>query len=96
MIVKAKYTTDFFQMNNEPIQDPSLTWAARGLLAYLLSLPENWEVRLRDLILRSGADGRRKTDTALKELIAAGYVVKDQGKNYRRHTRYTVYETPRR
>jgi hypothetical protein len=42
MIVKAKHTSEFFQMNNAPVQDPGLSWAARGLLAYLISLPEEW------------------------------------------------------
>ena len=95
MIVKAKHTTEFFQMNNTSIQDPSLSWKARGLLAYFMSLPETWEIHLRDLWTRS-PDGRAATETALKELIAAGYLRKEQGKNYRRDTKYTVYETPQR
>ena len=93
MIVKAPHKSNFFQMKNEVIKDPSLSWAAKGLLAYLLSLPEEWEVHLRDLFSRS-ADGRRPTEAAMNELIEAGYVKKEQGKNYRRNTKYTVYETP--
>jgi len=94
MIVKVKkHKSDFFQMNNGPIQDPSLSWAAKGLLAYLISLPEGWEVHLRDLFERS-ADRRRPTEAAVNELIKAGYIKKEQGENKRRDTRYTVYETP--
>jgi hypothetical protein len=93
MIMKAKHKSDFFQMNNAPVQDPGLSWAAKGLLVYLLSLPETWEVHLRDLFARSIC-GRKPTQAALNELIAAGYVVKEQGKNKRRDTRYTVYEDP--
>jgi len=95
MIIKAKHTADFFQMNNGPVQDPSLSWAAKGLLSYFLSLPETWEVRLRDLFVRS-AVGRRATEAAMKELEAAGYVKKEQGENKRRDTKYTVYEVPAR
>jgi hypothetical protein len=80
-------------MDNTPVQDPGLSWAAKGLLAYLLSLPETWEVRLRDLFLRSSC-GRKPTQAALNELIEAGYVVKIQGKNKRRDTKYHVYENP--
>jgi hypothetical protein len=93
MIVKDKHTSEFFQMNNAPVQDPGLSWAAKGLLAYLLSLPEVWDVHLRDLFCRS-ASGRRYTEIALNELIAAGYVVKEQRENKRRTTRYIVYEDP--
>ena len=95
MIVKAKHTTGFFQMANAAIQNPSLSWKARGLLAYFMSLPDNWEIHLTDLFTRS-PDGRRATEAAMKELIAAGYVRKEQGENKRRDTRYTVYETPAR
>jgi len=95
MIVKAKHTSDFFQMNNEAIQDPSLSWAAKGLLAYLLSLPDGWEVHLTELFKRS-VDGRRATEAAMKELVKVGYVEKKQGENKRRTTKYTVYEIPKR
>jgi len=95
MIVKAKHKTEYFRMNNKAIQNPNLSWAARGLLAYFLSLPEKWELHLRDLFSRSLLDGRRRTEAALSELIEAGYVIKSQGKNYRRDTRYTVYEDPK-
>jgi DNA-binding MarR family transcriptional regulator len=93
MIVKARHKSEFLQINNETIQDSGLSWAARGLLAYLLSLPDNWEPHLRDLITRSAVDGRRRTEAALNELIQAGYVVKEQGENKRKDTKYTVYET---
>jgi DNA-binding MarR family transcriptional regulator len=94
MIIKNKHKeSNFFQMDNAPIQDPSLSWAAKGLLTHLLSLPETWEVHLRVLFRRSSSS-RVATETALKELIAAGYVVKEQGKNKRRDTKYTVYEDP--
>jgi hypothetical protein len=93
MIIKAKHESKFFQMSNAPVQDPGLSWAAKGLLAYLLSLPETWEVHLRDLFSRS-ASSRRYTEIALNELIAARYVMKQQSGNKRRTTLYTVYEDP--
>jgi DNA-binding MarR family transcriptional regulator len=93
MIVKAKHKSEFFQMNNEAVQDPSLSWAAKGLLAYFMSLLESWEVRLRDIIGRCPSS-RCATESTLNELIKAGYVKKEQGKNKRRDTKYTVYETP--
>jgi hypothetical protein len=93
MIVKDKHRSEFFQMNNAPVQDPGMSWAAKGLLAYLLSLPEAWEIHLRDMFARS-TNGRKPTQAALNELIEAGYVVKTQGENKRRDTKYTVYEDP--
>jgi hypothetical protein len=94
LIFKDKHTKEtgnFFQMNNAAIQDPGLSWAAKGLLAYFLSLPEIWEVRLTDLFTRS-SNGKDSTISAMNELIKAGHVVKIQGENKRRDTRYIVFE----
>jgi hypothetical protein len=91
MIVKAKHESEFFQMNNAPVQDLVLSWSAKGLLAYFLSLPETWEVHLTDLFRRS-ANGKDSTISAMNELIQAGYVVKIQGPNKRRDTQYIVFE----
>ena len=96
MIVKNKSRKDnFFIMGNEPIQNPDLSWAAKGLLAYLLSLPDSWEIHARDLFSRS-ASKRNTTEAAIKELITAGHIVKEVGKDYRRHTKFTVYEVPKK
>jgi hypothetical protein len=91
MIVKATHKSDFFQMNNAPIQDPGLSWAAKGLLGYLLSLPEIWEVHLTNLFKHS-VNGKDSTMSAMNELIKAGHVVKIQGPNKRRDTQYIVFE----
>ncbi|GHT70192.1 hypothetical protein FACS1894110_21230 [Spirochaetia bacterium] len=85
-------------MNNSPIQDPGLSWAAKGLLAYFISLPETWVVHLSELYSRGkkggrSSDGRAKTESAMNELIKAGYVKKIQGEDYRNETEYIVYES---
>ncbi|GHT94198.1 hypothetical protein FACS1894141_0410 [Spirochaetia bacterium] len=84
-------------MNNSSIQDTGLSWAAKGLLAYLLSLPETWTIHLSELYARDNkggrsSDGRVKTQSAMEELIKAGYIKKIQGENKRRDTKYVVYE----
>jgi hypothetical protein len=91
VIVKDKHKSEFLQMNNAPVQDPGLSWSAKGLLAYLLSLPETWEVHLTDLFRRS-VNGKDSTMSAMDELIQAGHVVKIQGPNKRRDTQYIVFE----
>jgi hypothetical protein len=91
VIVKDKHMSEFFQMNNASVQDSGLSWAAKGLLAYFLSLPETWEVHLTDLFRRS-VNGKDSTMSAMNELIKAGHVVKRQGPNKRRDTQYIVFE----
>ena len=95
MIIKVKkHTGEFFQMYNAAIQEPGLSWAAKGLLSYFLSLPETWNVRISELYGRGkfgprSTSGKKATEAAMQELIDAGYVVK-QG--YGGGTIYTVYE----
>lgn len=55
------------------LEDTRLSWKAKGLLAYLLSRPDDWEVRVKDLINRS-RDGRDSVYAGLSELEKAGYL----------------------
>jgi hypothetical protein len=57
--------------------DPVLSWKAKGLLCYLLSLPDDWKLSITDLVKRSkdGADG---VYTGLKELVDRGYLIRRQ------------------
>ncbi|MCW1051234.1 transcriptional regulator, partial [Streptococcus anginosus] len=45
----------------------------RGLLLYILSKPDDWDIYLDELIKNSSSPPNR-TKTAFKELIKAGYI----------------------
>ncbi|MDH5274171.1 MAG: helix-turn-helix domain-containing protein [Gammaproteobacteria bacterium] len=55
------------------VEDTRLSWAARGLLAYLLSRPDDWKVLVNDLKKR-GNLGRDGIYALLRELRQTGYV----------------------
>ena len=59
---------------NEMAQDSRLTWAARGLLLYMLSLPADWNLR-EDHLVRQSPKGRDHLRGLLCELeeIWAGW-----------------------
>lgn len=83
-------------VSKEYLDDDSLSWKAKGLLTYLLSKPDDWNVVVEDLMKRS-VDGKQSTQNGIDELKAAGYVVKqaerdDNGKIKQWQT--LVYETP--
>jgi len=85
----------YAQISRRLLQDKSLSWKATGMLAYLLSLPDNWQINTTDLWRRK-KDGRQSTRTILNELIKHGYVKKtikrdDKGKFLR--FEYIVHET---
>lgn len=64
----------YAQVNRKVIQNPNLSWKAKGLLAYLLSLPDNWQIYVKELSNHS-KDGIKATRTAFRELIHSGHIV---------------------
>jgi hypothetical protein len=91
-IIKLKHESEFTIIGNSALQDSSLSWAERGLLVYMLSLPDDWKVHEREL-LKHTTDKKLATHNALVELIRAGYVYKTQGKIIQKETQYFVSDS---
>ncbi len=72
-IVRAPRRYRFVIIDQRAIEDTRLSWAARGLLGYLLSRPDDWKVLVNDLRKR-GDLGRDGVYRLLRELRDAGYV----------------------
>lgn len=90
----------YVMLNRASIQDPNLSWKARGLLAYLISLPDEWEVSVSHLTkVYQGNKKGNKRDAIyeiLTELQEAGYVMINQSKKSKGlfgAMDYVVYET---
>lgn len=71
-IRRTKRTGNFTTVRNEYLQDVNLSWKAKGLITYIMSLPPDWQLNLSDLKKRS-KDGRDATAAGLRELITNGY-----------------------
>jgi hypothetical protein len=94
-IVKEGPQTNFSQVPNELLDHSNLSPLARLILIYLLSKPEDWQVKCYD-IERVGSFSKDKRQAVFNELIDAGYLdrrrIQKQGKiTYE----YTVYWPPR-
>ena len=90
---KANYTV----INNCVLQDKRLSWKARGLLVYLLSLPDDWRIYVSELANRA-PDGEASTRAAFNELVELDYiskVVERDDKARITGIRYTVHEKPK-
>jgi hypothetical protein len=72
-IIRARRRHRFLILDQAAVEDTRLSWAARGLLAYLLSRPDDWKVLINDL-RKKGDLGRDGIYRLLKELRSAGYV----------------------
>ena len=60
-------------IDNRILEDERLSWDARGLLAFLLSKPDKWNVNVTHLEGQSKA-GRSKVRRILRELSDSGYL----------------------
>lgn len=80
---------------NETLEDRRLSWRARGILAYLLSRPANWETD-SERLAAIAKEGRDAVRTALTELEKARYLfrVKIQGEGGLWATEYVLYDRP--
>ena len=95
-IIRASQRQRFLVIDQRTVEDTSLSWAARGMLAYLLSRPDNWKVRVTDL-QRRGNLGRDGTYKLINELRYAGYMDFQQGRDRQGRIRggdYIVREIP--
>lgn len=70
---RARY---FTVLGNEVLRDRRLSFTARGLLAYLLSLPDGAREDVRTLADKNPGLGRRGVAKALDELVEYGYYVR--------------------
>ncbi len=85
MIVKRRVSKQFVALANEVVRDRSIPLDAHGMLHYLLSLPDNWEIKLGQ-IESFWNIGRAKRQRIFQDLLKAGWLeyerIIDDEKNY--------------
>ena len=70
-----KRPNNFVMMDKTFLEDVRLSYKAKGLLAYLLSKPDDWKVIVGNLVNNS-KDGKASVYAGLKELKECGYYEK--------------------
>lgn len=68
-----KKKKDFFIALNQPFNDKSISFGARGIMSYLLTKPDDWQLRNYDLYTGS-PEKKNRIDGYLKELRDHGYL----------------------
>lgn len=91
--VQKNKENPYVMINKSCLNDSNLSWAAKGLHSYLLSLPDDWEIYVNELVKHTSA-GRDHTYRVINELLKHGYMQKTQ---YRCEGKvlglnYTVFE----
>jgi len=72
-IIRVKKTNNFTTKLNEVVRRPDLSMAAKGLHDYFMSLPNDWEIYMKELA-NHFSDGIHKIRKTFNELKDAGYV----------------------
>lgn len=82
-------------MSNHHLRDQNLSHSARGLLSFLLSLPENWDYSFNGLVAIS-KEGKDAVRSMINELKDAKYIKISQYRDEKGwfKSKYDVYEYP--
>lgn len=94
-IMRIQKKDNYVVIDKTLLNNRELSWKAKGLHSYLMSLPDDWRVQETDLVKRS-KDGKESTRSAIKELTEAGYIkrvaIREKGKF--KSWEFVVYELP--
>lgn len=82
-IIRApRKESNFYVLDKKISEDKRLSWAARGLLVFLLGKPDHWSVNVQALVNETAGSrkqtGRDGVWALLKELIDTGYCKRSQ------------------
>ncbi len=94
--IRVKKDRNYTVIDNHFIQDTRLSWKAKGVMNYLLSLPEDWEIRLSE-IEKHATDGKESLRGAINELKKFSYIISMQTKNENgkfNEVKYIIIENP--
>ena len=97
-VFKIEKNKNYTVISNYHLRDRNLSYKAKGLLSFMLSLPEDWDYSLKGLC-KISKENETSIKTGLKELKDYGYLVIDklfpnQTKSGKIEYRYNIYEIP--
>lgn len=96
MIIKVEKQKNYTVISNHIFKDDSISARAKGIYAYLMTLPEDWKLYKSELF-KHFTEGEKAINTAFKELEENNYIFKSKSKGEKgKFTgwEYTIYEVP--
>lgn len=94
-VFRIEKNKNYTTMSNYHLRDISLSYKAKGLLSFMLSLPETWDYSVKGLVSVS-KENIKAIRTILKELEDHNYLVREKYKNNKGQFEYnySIYEVP--
>ncbi len=95
MIFKIEKNKNYTVMSNYHLRDKNLSFKAKGLLSFMLSLPEDWDYSLNGLVAVS-KESKKAIRGIINELREHGYLVTEQTRGEKGYYKYNyiIYEEP--
>jgi hypothetical protein len=94
-IIRTEHNKEnpYVMLNKSPLSDRNLSWAAKGLWAFLISKKDDWQVSVAHLskIFLGKGGGRDAIYSLLDELIEQGYCEK-KGQSQNTKGQFSLYE----
>lgn len=72
-----KRNSKFTAIDNESIKDPKLSLQAKGLIAYIMSLPDTWGICMKEIATHA-SNSIDSTRRAFSDLESNGYAISIQ------------------
>lgn len=91
-----KESGNFVTVHKDFIHDSNISWKAKGILLYLLSRPDDWQIYETELEQHS-TDGLSGLKSGIKELEEKGYIHRNRKRDNKgrlKEYEYAVYEQP--
>jgi DnaD/phage-associated family protein len=87
----------YVMINKGFIYDETLSYKAKGILLYIFSRPDDWQIYEKEIV-KHAKDSKDSVATGIKELLKAGYMSREKRREQGRFNGYDyeVYEVPRR
>lgn len=94
-VFRIEKSDNYTVMSNYHLRDKNLSLKAKGLLSFMLSLPDNWDYSLNGLVALC-KENETAVKTALEELKLNNYLVISKTQNAKGQFEYTynIYEQP--
>ena len=94
-VFKIEKNNNYTVMSNVHLRDRNLSYKAKGLLSFMLSLPDDWDYSMKGLE-RISKENIKAIRSILQELEKNKYLLRTrkQGKHGRFYYDYSIYETP--
>jgi uncharacterized phage protein (TIGR02220 family) len=95
-IIKRHKSENYSVIANQCFRDETISAKAKGIFAYIMTLPEDWKIYRTELI-KHFSDGKDSIRSGFDELIEKGYIVQKKSRDEAGRMsgcEYDIYETP--